>query len=98
MKTKVFQLPAHKGYRQADGRTSPKNRKSQKFRQTQRKPKKAPSFPARIAAHCFQRDSVTAQQYRFTVAAKRRRLAYRLKDTLQKASFACTPTRFASNW
>ena len=67
--TKVFQLPAHKGYRQADGRTSLKNRKNQKFRQTQRKPKKAPSLPARIAAHCFQRDSVTAKQYRLNVAA-----------------------------
>ena len=67
--TKVFQLPAHKGYRQADGRTSLKNRKNQKFRQTQRKPKKAPSFSARIAAHRFQRDSVTTQQYRLTIAS-----------------------------
>ena len=45
LETQGFQLPAQKGYRQANHRTSPKNQKKQKFPQTSCNRNKTPCFP-----------------------------------------------------
>jgi hypothetical protein len=61
LKTKALQLPAHNRYRQAHAQTSPQNQKNQEFRQTQRKRKKTPSFPERIAAPTKSSNSASTQ-------------------------------------